>query len=194
MSRPVSKTARTEPVGQGWTAGLARLLPAFLPSFIFILAFIVPHLMFWRGGPTVIDGLGPGAWPGLILNCLAFFSAIWLTMELWALGRGGRSVVLRVPDDDEVYKFGKAFVGIMLIVLYGIMLQITGFALTTATFIALWCIYGGIRNPLVVVPVSLIGTAVFLWVFVGLALMPLSRGHGPFDQLSIWLLQALEIY
>lgn len=194
MSRSAKKAAQEHHAGQGHTVGLVRILPALLPTFIFLLSLALPHFMFWRGRPEVTEGLGPDAWPDLILDCLAFFSAIWLAIEIWALGRAGRNSALRAPSDDEVYNFGKAFVGIVLIVLYGIMLQITGFALTTAIFIAVWCIYGGVHNPLVVAPVSLIGTGVLLWVFMGLALMPLSRGHGAFDQFSIWLLQMLGIY
>ena len=180
--------------GAGQTAGVVRLLPALLPAVLAVLALILQHFVFWRGKPAVTTGLGPDAWPDLILNALALFSAIWLGLELWVLGRAGRRSALRAPDDDEIYRFGKAVIGIILIVLYGILLPLTGFALTTAAFIAIWCVYGGVRKPLVVLPVSLIGTWVLLWVFMGISLMPLSRGRGIFDQFSIWLLKALGIY
>ena len=180
--------------GAGQTAGVVRLLPALLPAVLAVLALVLQHFVFWRGKPAVTTGLGPDAWPDLILNALALFSAIWLGLELWVLGRAGRRSALRAPDDDEIYRFGKAVIGIILIVLYGILLPLTGFALTTAAFIAIWCVYGGVRKPLVVLPVSLIGTWVLLWVFMGISLMPLSRGRGIFDQFSIWLLKALWIY
>ena len=180
--------------GAGQTAGVVRLLPALLPAVLAVLALVLQHFVFWRGKPAVTTGLGPDAWPDLILNALALFSAIWLGLELWVLGRAGRRSALRAPDDDEIYRFGKAVIGIILIVLYGILLPLTGFALTTAAFIAIWCVYGGVRKPLVVLPVSLIGTWVLLWVFMGISLMPLSRGRGIFDQFSIWLLKALGIY
>ncbi|MFC4667585.1 tripartite tricarboxylate transporter TctB family protein [Seohaeicola nanhaiensis] len=180
--------------GAGQTAGVVRLLPALLPAVLAVLALVLQNFVFWRGKPAVTTGLGPDAWPDLILNALALFSAIWLGLELWVLGRAGRRSALRAPDDDEIYRFGKAVIGIILIVLYGILLPLTGFALTTAAFIAIWCVYGGVRKPLVVLPVSLIGTWVLLWVFMGISLMPLSRGRGIFDQFSIWLLKALGIY
>lgn len=131
---------------------------------------------------------------GIILDCLAFFAAIWVAQEVWTLARGLESKTLRAPVDEETYDFTKALIGIALIILYGAMLKYSGFALSTAIFIAVWCIYGGIRKLTVLLPVSLIGTVALLWLFMGLALMPLSRGQGPFDQFSIWLLRTLGIY
>lgn len=178
----------------GSQSGVIRLLPAMVPGALFVLALLLPRFMFWQGKPQTSHGMGPDVWPELILGALAAFSAIWFAYELWVLGRAGRVSALRPPQEDETYHFGKALVGLVLILMFGAMLQRTGFALTTATFIAVWCVNGGIRNPLVVIPVSLIGTVALLWVFMGLALMPLSRGQGAFDQFSIWLLQMLGIY
>jgi putative tricarboxylic transport membrane protein len=94
----------------------------------------------------------------------------------------------------ETYSHRKALIGLVLIVAYGWLLPVTGFPLATAAFIALWCILGGVRHPLAVVPLSLVGTVVLLWIFMGLALMPLSRGQGVFDQVSVTILQLLRIY
>ena len=180
--------------GQAAPRGAARLVPLLLPAVLLAAGLFLPHVMFWRALPETMTGLGPDAWPGIILDALAFFAAIWLAQEVWTLTQGRRSVTLRAPDEEEPYDFGKALVGIVLILLYGAMLRYSGFALSTAIFIAVWCIYGGVRKLTVVLPVSLIGTVVLLWLFMGLALMPLSRGQGPFDQFSIWLLRTLGIY
>lgn len=181
-------------IGAERARGPARLLSLLLPAALLGGALLLPHLMFSRELPPAQKGLGPGAWPELILGCLAFFAAIWVAQEAWTLARGGGSTTLRAPVEEETYDYTKALVGIALIVVYGAMISVTGFALTTAMFIAVWCIYGGIRKLSVVIPVSLIGTAALLWLFMGLALMPLSRGRGPFDELSIWLLRTLGIY
>ena len=51
------------------------------------------------------------------------------------------------------------------------------------------------RAPaLPIVPVSVLGTAVLLWVFMGLALMPLDRGEGAFGRFSLAVLRGLGIY
>ncbi|SNT72528.1 tripartite tricarboxylate transporter TctB family protein [Paracoccus seriniphilus] len=194
MSTSSNRVAVADRPARDHASGLILLRPAVLPAMLFLLALILPQFMFWQGAPKVTEGLGPAAWPDLILDGLAIFSAIWLVHELWVLGRAGRRPMLKAQEDDEVYRYGKALVGILLIVIYGAVLSLVGFALATAGFIAIWTLYGGIRNPLVVASVSLIGTAILLWVFMGLALMPLSRGQGGFDHFSIWLLQTLGIY
>ena len=74
------------------------------------------------------------------------------------------------------------------------MLPLVGFSLATAVFIVAICLLGGLRKALVIGPVSLLGTAALLWVFVGLALMPLDRGQGIFGRFSLAVLRGLGIY
>src|SRR5690606_41508601 len=121
-------------------------------------------------------------------------AGVWLARELVAW-RGGRPTpTAAAAPADESYSYTKAAAGLAMIVAYGSLLPVIGFSLATAGFIALWCILGGLRRPLVVVPLALVGTAALLWVFMGVALMPLSRGQGVFDDISIAILQLLGIY
>lgn len=187
---PMSDDHRNGPMDD---AARPRLWSLILPALLLISALVLPQYLFWRGEPAVPQGLGPGFWPRLMLHGVALCAAIWLLGEIHALWRG-RPAILSAPTEDETYRLDKALVGIGLILAYGWLLHLTGFALTTAAFLMIWCVYGGVRNPLVFVPVALIGTAALLWVFMGAALMPLSRGQGIFDTISIWILQMLRIY
>src|SRR3546814_19240709 len=121
-----------------------------------------------------------------MLAFIAVCAAIWLAQELLAWRRG-RIVPLatEATPPGEVYSIPKAVIGLVMIVAYGGLLPIIGFPIATAIFIALWCIFGGVRNPLAVAPLSLLGNAALLWLFMGLALMPLNRGQGLFDVLRI---------
>ncbi|HMA14127.1 MAG: tripartite tricarboxylate transporter TctB family protein, partial [Bacteroidota bacterium] len=107
---------------------------------------------------------------------------------------GHRAAILAAASNGERYSYAKAIAGLAMIVAYGILLPVIGFPLATAGFVALWCLLGGIRHPFAVVPLALVGTAVLLWMFMGLALMPLSRGQGVFDGISVAILQLLGIY
>lgn len=178
---------------RNWRAAAPHLVA---PALVLVAALVLPFFMLEGAREMRGTGPGPAAWPGTMLALTAFCAALWLIQELVAWRRG-RPAPVEAPEaagEDEAYVYTKAVIGLVLITAYGWLLPITGFALTTALFMALWCILGGVRNPLVVVPVSLIGTAALLWMFMGLAVMPLPRGVSAFDQISIALLQALGIY
>ncbi len=172
---------------------LVRYRGLILPAALIAMGLVLPFFMFAGRTPTDAPGLGPAAWPDMALGLMAAFAALWLISEWWRV-RTGRQDTNPAHLSDEPYSMTKAVVGIALIALYGAALGYLGFALTSALFISVWCVYGGLRNPLVVLPTALIGTGALLWLFMGLALMPLSRGVGIFDNFSIWLLQMLQIY
>lgn len=178
---------------EGRRSGLRALLPTAVPAVLLVAALILPGQMFEseRSAPPI--GLGPAAWPDAALAVLAVFAALWIARDLWALRDPSRAPTLSPPVEEE-YRYGHAAAGLALIVLYGWALPKVGFTLATVAFIAIWCWLGGLRRPAVVVPVTLIGTFAILWLFMGLALMPLPRGMGAFDGFSVWLLRAVGIY
>lgn len=128
------------------------------------------------------------------LRALAIFATLWIVRDLWALRDPSRAPTLSAPVEEERCRYGHAVAGLALFAVYGWLLPRIGFSIATAAFIAAWCRLGGIRRLRVVVPVMLIGTSAILWLFMGLALIPLPRGHGIFDAISVWLLRAVGIY
>ena len=179
-----------------WRALALRLVA---PSLILAAALVLPSYML--NTDRVIRGTGPGptAWPNVMLALIAICAAIWMVEEFLAWRRPNQHDALTpggaMPTEEvEHYAYPKAVIGLALILAYGVSLPIIGFTIATLLFIGIWCVVGGIRNPLVVLPVALIGTVALLWLFMGLALMPLSRGGGVFDQISIAILQMLGIY
>lgn len=192
---PPDPQLHQRPVAGGKASpGAARLLPTLVPLGLLIMALVLPGHMFQSDQTANTIGLGPAAWPRAMLLGMAVFAALWIARDLWALGAADRSPTLRIPVEEGQYHFGKALGGLGFILAYGWLLPQVGFAVATAVFIAVWCLFGGLRNPLVLVPVTLIGTITLLWLFMGLALMPLPRGAGVFDGVSIWLLRTTGIY
>lgn len=196
MASSPRESGRTQKPRAGGQAspGIARLLPTAIPLGLLALAIFLPGQMFQSDQTASVIGLGPAAWPRAMLLGLGVFSALWILRDLWVLAGAGRMPSLRMPQEDEQYNFGKALVGLVMIVAYGWILPLVGFAVSTVLFIAAWCFFGGLRDLRVVVPVTLIGTLGLLWLFMGLALMPLPRGAGGFGDFSIWLLRATGIY
>ena len=177
---------------QGWASLVLHLIA---PASFFVAALVLPAFMLNTTRPFRGSGLGPAAWPQVMLALIAVCAAIWLVQELLALRRGRQAPgAAEAAPPGEVYSYAKALTGLAMIVAYGWLLPVIGFPIATASFIALWCVLGGVRKPVAVVPLSLVGTGVLLWVFMGLALMPLSRGQGIFDRISIAMLQLLGIY
>ena len=187
-------TARRELSGGVAPSGLAALVPLLVPGGPLVLGLVLPSFMFQGDQTASRIGLGPAFWPGTMLAALSVLSAVWIGYEIWALRRAGRRSLMTAPREDGPYDMGKALIGLCGIIGYGWLLPILGFAIATSLFIALWCWFGGLRKPLVVLPVTLIGTIALLWLFMGLALMPLPRGSGVFDGFSIWLLRITGIY
>lgn len=156
---------------------------------------LLPSMILDSGRAVQARGLGPTAWPRFMLTLIAALSVVWIIRELitWRSG-------LRAPapagsgEPTEEYDYRKASIGMLLVVGYGWVLPLVGFSLATAVFIVAICLLGGLRRALVIAPVSVVGTAALLWVFVGLALMPLDRGHGIFGRFSLAVLRGLGIY
>jgi putative tricarboxylic transport membrane protein len=77
---------------------------------------------------------------------------------------------------------------------YAFVIPWAGFTAATVVFLLLWLLVGGIRKPLQLFSVTLIGTVVLLYIFVKLALMPLDRGQGIFGEFTIALFRLLGIF
>lgn len=180
--------------GRGRIKLLARFIPAGIAAVLLVAALVLPAFMFNTDRRPGVSGPGPDAWPNLVLTLLAICAAIWLISELWLLVRRKASTGLAAPHDEDSYHYGKALVGIGLVLAFGWLLPVIGFPLACTGFLLIWCIYGGLRHPAVLLLVPTIGTAALLWMFMGLALMPLSRGSGAFDRFSVAVLQLLGIY
>ena len=146
--------------------------------------------------PSLIGGMpgtvGPTGWPHAVLVGLAVLALAWLVGEVRALARGAGRATAAV--EEEPYDNLRAVVGVGIVVLYGVLLPIVGFPLATVALIVVWCLLGRLYRPVVIALTSLLGTAVMLYVFVMLALMPLDRGQGVFDTVTVRLYQLMHIY
>lgn len=131
--------------------------------------------------------LGPSFWPrlvlaGLVLGCLA---------KAWEEAR--RSVRDPEPDARPLARVRLA-AAIALIVLYVVLTPLLGFLLATAAFIAAFLALCGARAPLVLAANAVAGTVLLLYLFVKLVYLPLPKGGGPFEPLTLAVYRALGIF
>lgn len=178
-------------------AGTSIIRP-LLPAMAFLIgALILVH--FITNDPEQAAAMqrgiaGPTTWPRVMLYGVAFFAAGWLA-------QGALQVVRQryegQPAKPEV-RVGRGGVrvwsGIVLILAYGALIPMIGFGFATFLYLILWLLLGGIFQSVKVMLVSMIGTTIFLYVFVKLALMPLDRGVGWIGDATVSLYRLLQIY
>jgi putative tricarboxylic transport membrane protein len=139
-------------------------------------------------------GVGPTTWPKVMLLCIACCAAILLVRELPRLFAASARATVAAERGVSAYDNWKAVLGITLLVLYGVAVPLVGFALATVLFFMAWLAFGGLRKPLTIGLISVLGTVGLLYIFAGLSKMPLDRGVGVFDGVTIVLYRVLGIY
>jgi putative tricarboxylic transport membrane protein len=98
------------------------------------------------------------------------------------------------PTAEEEFDNRRAALGAAFLILYVAAMPFIGFAIATIVFFLFWLPSGGVRRPLPVAGVAVIGTVVLLFTFVKLTTLPLERGIGVFDGLTVSLYRLLGIY
>jgi len=131
--------------------------------------------------------LSPAFWPRLVLVGLALAC---LVKGLQDVRAGAAREVLGPPPLAR----GRLTVAIAAVGLYVLATPWLGFPLANALFIAGFLILCGARGPVVVGLNAVVGTVALLYVFVKLVYLPLPKGAGPFEDLTIGLLRALRIF
>lgn len=144
---------------------------------------------------------GPATWPTIMIWAVAAFGLIWMLQRILEIARATSyppdvTAALDAPSEDAL---GTPFsvlilMGIMFILMYGYLLVAIGFAASTLLYLVAWCLLGGMRKPVQIGLIGLVGTTVLLYLFVKLASMPLDRGQGVMGEASIALYRLLGIY
>jgi len=136
--------------------------------------------------------VGPTSWPKAMLLAAAAAAALLAMLRLLEL-LALRSV--REPEETaEEYAEARSIGAIALLVGYGVAIPLIGVAWATPLFLAGWLLLGGLRRPLGVALVSVLGALGVLYFFVKVSLMPLDRGKGVFEQATLALYRLLGIY
>lgn len=140
--------------------------------------------------------LGPDFWPRAILALLMIVCACEIVRRMLpdravrdATGAGDAS---EGPDAGERFPWRLA-AGIALTIAYVLALDILGFFLATAIYLALFMLAGRYYRARVIALASVLGSLAFVYVFMKIVYVSLPLGVGPFKAVSVWLLAALGI-
>ncbi len=195
------------------------LLEGVIAPALTLLAALV---LFWNILPPGIDlsdltrgRFSAAAWPRFMLAAIILCCILQFLRRMWAWtharrSRGLEAAGVPVGDADDRHVVAtapmatmpeeeidpvKAGIAIALVIAYGLLFSWIGFVWATLAFFLAWLLLGGFRRrPLALALVSLLGTLFNVYLFVKLAGMPLERGQGFWDGLTVAVYRALRIY
>ena len=175
---------------RSWRPLIAPLV--FLLAAALLLNFITDRP---EAAAAMARGIaGPTTWPRLMLYGVMLFAACWAVQRaVWIVGRSSR-LASAPMSEGAARPQGRVWVGIGLILGYGFLLPVLGFPFATLLYIVLWLLLGGVRSPLQIALIGVLGTTVLLYLFVKLALMPLDRGVGAIGEMTIALYRLMHIF
>ena len=136
--------------------------------------------------------LGPGFWPRMALIGLAGACAAKFVEE-WRRARRAGVIASQAADPAAIAR-AKLVAGIVLILLYALLTPWLGFALATAVFVAAFLVLCGMRSLPAIAANVVIGTIGLLYLFVKVVYLPLPKGDGPFEAVTLVLYRALRLF
>lgn len=157
-----------------------------------LLVFLAAVALFVAAGrlPVVpVPGqLGPEFWPRLVLVGLMGSCALKV-LEVVRAGQARTERAVAQPPS-----LPKLAGGIALILGYTTLTPLLGFPLTTLLFLLAFMRLAGTSRlvPLLVVPV--VGTVGLLYLFVKVVYLPLPKGAGVVEDVTVFLYRLLKIF
>jgi putative tricarboxylic transport membrane protein len=98
-----------------------------------------------------------------------------------------------VPAEDEPKYPRLLWAGIAATILYVPLIEVLGFFLCTAIYLAVFTWLGRYRRLPIVIATSVIGSLVFMFVFMKIVYVSLPLGTEPFAQVSFLLMRLMGI-
>lgn len=149
--------------------------------------------------------IGPDVWPKFIIGAMALLCMYEIVKRLLfgaSFTATGLTQGLNRPPDDADRELaaraaqphnGKLLAGMALIAAFVLGVPYSGFFTGTALFLALFAWIGGVRRPLMVTIIGVVGAFVLFVIFVRIAYVSLPIGVGPFKLASLLLLRLIGV-
>ena len=145
--------------------------------------------------------LGPAFWPRLVLVCLAGTCLVRLSGAF--RGRSAarpdttvavRDAIVVAPDAPGPISWVRLGAAMALILLYVLATPVMGFPLATVGFVAGFMWVSGARSAPGIAAAAVLGTVGLLYLFVKAVYLPLPKGDGPFEAVTLALYRVLRIF
>ncbi len=172
----------------------ARALPGpIVIAALAILGFVVAGR---RDTYTEPGQLNAAFWPRTIfvLLILACMAKSWSQLSARRISSIGSATIAEAEEPPAETDPRKLWAGIALIVGFVAGIELIGFALACFLFLLGFIYLGGWRGLLSLAGFSLAGTVVMLYVFVKVVYLPLPKGLGVFEDVTVALYRVLRIF
>jgi len=149
--------------------------------------------------------IGPDVWPKAIL-ALSMLTCVFQIVKILFFAGAGEQVpgvlesiieeapVGEIAETATEPRYPRLIVGgIVLTVAYVVLIERLGFFLCTFAYLAAFAWIGRYRRPLVVLASSLIGSLLFMFVFMKVVYVSLPLGQEPFSQVTFLLMRLMGI-
>jgi len=183
--------------GRNSAGALGRRLQGSVPYLVVLALAAALYAVAGRFEYAPKPGqLGPDVWPKAIL---AIAMLVCVLEIAWRLFEPASAVLKKEIPAEEAQQEAPRLphllaAGIGLSLLYVGTLELLGFFLATAAYLALFMAIGRYRRWAVVAATSLLGSLAFVFVFMRVVYVSLPLGRGPFQQVSIWIFRLLGIH
>ena len=178
-------------------AGLRRAFPKLLGPLIILAAAAAGFAVAGRGAAYSAPGqLSAAFWPRMLLACLmvACLAKAWSVLTERHVTTLAGAVLAEFAEPPPEVDHRKLVAGIGLV--GGLVLgsEVLGFPLAAFLFLVTFMRLGGWRRPASLLVLSVMGTLVVLNVFVKVVYLPLPKGVGVFEDVTVSLYRLLGIF
>lgn len=166
-----------------------------IPYALVLLVSAYFYILAGRFGFDARPGsLGPDFWPKLFLG----LTIVVCLYEIAKTALFHQSKELEDDAGEEKAEAPKRYPGLLIIgtvmtVAYVYFVSILGFILCTFLYLVLFMVVGRYRKVWVIAANSVIGTILFVVIFMKVVYVSLPLGQGPFQQLSLLVLKMLGV-
>ena len=133
--------------------------------------------------------VGPGFWPRLVLVGLMVSALVNAGVSLRRPARPRLKADPLARDFDR----GKLALAIGVILGYVLAIELIGFLVATFAFLAAFMAVAGLRRPAPLVLIAAIGALALTAIFVRVVYLPLPKGWGPFEDLTLTLYRLFRL-
>jgi putative tricarboxylic transport membrane protein len=181
---------------------LRRTVPYLIVFAATVVLFVLANrITFVAPGGRI----GPDVWPKAILALSMLTCAFQIVKILFFGGAGEQvpgvleSIIEEAPARESTEttpepRYPRLIVGgIILTVAYVVLIDRLGFFLCTFAYLAAFAWIGRYRRPVVVLASSLIGSLLFMFVFMKVVYVSLPLGQEPFSQVTFLLMRLMGI-